>query len=219
VEEDSQETVERVSGPSGGGASSGLRRRGLSALIENILEDSGSKQAQQDQSSEEQQEAQQEAQQEVEFDEGSVPKTPPSKKRAVGSMLGVHSPCTAGLLEQAMRTEPVPPTKRELKVAAKKSGAVCKAKAKAKAKASSKSNAAKAKSAPKAKSKAPWTQTSTDYQEACKNFSGTKKEWLESEERALAVQAMTVSEIKRRRFEALRPDLFKSKDGGWELIA
>ena len=43
--------------------------------------------------------------------------------------------------------------------------------------------------------------------------------WQESEARQAALQVMSEVDVRRRRFEKLRPDLFRMVDGKWVIIA
>ena len=88
-------------------------------------------------------------------------------------------------------------------------------------KAKSKAMAAVAKCAPKpeeAEQVPGQAESSRDnYLNARGSFVGTQQDWLISEEFKNAVQVMGVPEIKRRRFERHRLDLFALIDDKWEL--
>ena len=105
-------------------------------------------------------------------------------------------------------------------------------KAKAKSKAKAKAEATpKAKSKGKAKAEATtnakaesanWQEAlktckiSTEYDQAKAAWTGSAQSWLESPERKAAVDSMSPSEVMRRRFQHLRPDLFRmGEDSKW----
>jgi hypothetical protein len=101
-------------------------------------------------------------------------------------------------------------------------------KAKRKAKAKAKSEATSA-SAVQAQAKASAVQAQavavepqgdkSKYESARANFSGSQVDWLASDEFQAVVASLKVSEIKRRRFERHRPDLFNLVDGKCILIS
>ena len=121
------------------------------------------------------------------------------------------------------------PTTQALTKASTKSTAKAKATAKAVAKGSAKATAkAVAKGSPKAKAKAVAKGstkgtakiqdkikllakgTAGKYEEVAKNFQGSRDEWIASEARKNLIAEMTPAEIRRRRFEGYRPDLFQT---------
>ena len=134
---------------------------------------------------------------------------------------GAFSPNMARLIAEAEACSPVPPRKnkvkaqvKEVQVAVKAQKVVARATAKAAAKAKAKAKTkAKAKAKAKSKSKEP---ASYDQQRAL--FDGSAAEWTQSPIRAEAIVNMSKSELRRRRFESHRPDLFSwnEESGKWD---
>ena len=74
---------------------------------------------------------------------------------------------------------------------------------------------------PNVKKPAQKTKVKLDtYGEAKTDFEGREPEgnWQTSEARQAALQVMCVVDVRRRRFEKLRPDLFRKVDCKWVLI-
>ena len=120
------------------------------------------------------------------------------------------------------------PTTQALTKATKKSPAKAKPTAKAVAKGSAKAKA-KAKAVAKGSTKGTAKiqdkikllakGTAGKYEEVAKNFQGSRDEWIASEARKNLIAEMTPAEIRRRRFEGYRPDLFQTTPDGFELIS
>ena len=127
----------------------------------------------------------------------------------------------ARLIAEAEGCSPVPARKtkvkaqvKEVQVAVKAQKVVARATAKAAAKAKAKAKTkAKAKAKAKSKSEEP---ASYDQQRAL--FDGSAAEWTQSPIRAEAIVNMSKSELRRRRFESHRPDLFSwnEESGKWD---
>jgi len=118
----------------------------------------------------------------------------------------------AALMGLQPKAQPKATSKKNAKVKAKANGAKAKG-AKAKAKHCLKKPAATKQEAvatdpqgfPTMLASKPSKQTS--YDQLKKEFSGSKDEWVQSVKRHNAIMHMTLSEVKRRRFERFRPDI------------
>ena len=69
---------------------------------------------------------------------------------------------------------------------------------------------AKAKAQTQAPVQAPAELSYSQVKEA---YQGTQSDWEGSEERTAAIQKMTLSEVRKRRFEQYRPDCFEAVEG------
>jgi hypothetical protein len=80
--------------------------------------------------------------------------------------------------------------------------------------------AASPKTQAKAQASQPAAAVADAYKAAEQAFDGGKTQWLQSQERRLAIEALSAAQVKRRRFECYRPDLFqRDSDGSWKSSA